>query len=72
MSKKTKRRLLQEEIRYRWPFLAVSPLEHSVRTPADLALMLSEQMGFARQRALIEANGFWADIEQKIQIAVTE
>ena len=69
MSAIKKRRLVQGEIRHRWPSLACTALDSKVRTAEDLAVVLSEQMGFAEKRAQIEARRFWSDLEEKFRLA---
>jgi len=64
-----KRRLVHGEIRHRWPSLPGTALDSQVRTPEDLAAVLSEEMGFTEKRARMEARGFWSDLEEKFRLA---
>jgi hypothetical protein len=62
--------VVQAEIVYRWPSLPITALS-SVKTPNALAVVLSEQMGFCENRALMEAHGFWKDLEEGFRLAAT-
>ena len=60
--------LVQGEVQHRWPSLPMQVLS-GVRTPDALAALLSKQMGFSSNLALREANGFWADLEERFRRA---
>jgi hypothetical protein len=64
-----KRRLVHGEIQHRWPSLSEAVRDSQVRTPEDLAAVLSKQMGFTERRAKMEARGFWSDLEEKFRLA---
>ncbi len=70
-NKRPRSPVVQAEIRYRWPSLPLSALNNEIRTPDALAILLSEQMGFCENRALMEANGFWNDLEERFRLAST-
>jgi len=63
--------VVQGEIRHRWPSLPITPLNNKEWTPDLLAVLLSEQMGLCHKRALMEAHGFWKDLEERFRLAAT-
>jgi hypothetical protein len=60
---------VQGEILSRWPTLTITALDSGIRTTDALAVPLSEQMGFCEKHALMEAHGFWKDLEERFRLA---
>jgi hypothetical protein len=71
MNRKKIRRssLVEGEIRSRWPSLPKTALDSGVKTPHALAVLLSEQLDFCKNRALMEAHGFWKYLEERFRLA---
>jgi hypothetical protein len=58
---------IQVEIQHRWPSLPAKSLESELMTATMVATVLIEELGFTPRRAVVEANLFWADLEDKFQ-----